>query len=381
MRNIILAILVFISCLGYCQTTIYPTGRVGIGTTAPLSKLDIVGSQSSNSTTLTGSAILDGNHNTIFVNSSAIGTSIVLPTATTCLGREYTIKNINSTGSVIITPDGTEKIDGYNNIIFSVINQSATIKSDGSNWYIVKSVQTRENPHATISSNVTQTVAAINIAYPVFFENVDDIQGMYRQSGTVTFTGSSPVVVNWTTHGLDTGAVIRFRTTGTMPSGLDTGVNYFIIKTNFTANSFQVSTSYNGAAVNTTTAGSGTQSAFCISRLYTREPGDYYVFVSAIIKSTTNTDANFDLWFSQGDAVNVGGTNIPNSNTNITLVTNNESKILAVGINIELEAGAFFKCMYHGANNSFSILATPAATNPTRPSCPSVIITCDKIGR
>ena len=37
-------------------------------------------------------------------------------------------------------------------------------------------------PHATLSSAVTQTVASTTTAYPVAFENADDIQGMYRQS-------------------------------------------------------------------------------------------------------------------------------------------------------------------------------------------------------
>jgi hypothetical protein len=71
---------------------------------------------------------------------------------------------------------------------------------------------------------------------------------------TFTVTIASPAVVSATAHGLVAGNTVRFTTTGALPTGLTAGTVYFVIKA--TADTFQVSATLGGAAINT----SGTQS-------------------------------------------------------------------------------------------------------------------------
>lgn len=78
-------------------------------------------------------------------------------------------------------------------------------------------------------------------------------------SATVTISNASPAVITWTGHGLKAGATVNFTTTGALPTGLSVGTNYWVIAAGLTANTFEVSTSPFGAAVNTSSAGSGTQ--------------------------------------------------------------------------------------------------------------------------
>lgn len=85
-------------------------------------------------------------------------------------------------------------------------------------------------------------------------------------SGNVTLTIASPCVVSQTAHGLKTDSKITFSTTGALPTGITTGVTYYIIATGLTADAFQFSATLGGSAVNTSGSQSGTHT---IIRLYT----------------------------------------------------------------------------------------------------------------
>lgn len=84
----------------------------------------------------------------------------------------------------------------------------------------------------------------------------------------ITVTIASPAVFNTVSsvaHGLAVNNIVRFITTGALPTGLSVGVNYYIISAGFSATSFQVSTSLGGSAVNTSGSQSGTHRLFCTS--------------------------------------------------------------------------------------------------------------------
>lgn len=76
-------------------------------------------------------------------------------------------------------------------------------------------------------------------------------------SATVTITNASPGVVTWTGHGLSAGDKVRFTSTSSLPAPLSNEKRYFV-KTVLTADTFTVADTAAGAAINTTTAGSGT---------------------------------------------------------------------------------------------------------------------------
>lgn len=111
---------------------------------------------------------------------------------------------------------------------------------------------------------------AINSVMPLGIDDSRPLAGKqailsYRarcavRSATVTISNASPGVITWTAHGLTVDKPINFTTTGALPTGLLPGVNYYV-KTVLTANTFTVSATIGGAAINTTSAGSGTHTA------------------------------------------------------------------------------------------------------------------------
>lgn len=76
-------------------------------------------------------------------------------------------------------------------------------------------------------------------------------------AAVVTITIATPAVVTWNSHGLVAGDIVSFETTGALPTGLITGTNYYVI--NPTTNTFQVSATPGGSAINTSGVQSGVQ--------------------------------------------------------------------------------------------------------------------------
>jgi hypothetical protein len=74
--------------------------------------------------------------------------------------------------------------------------------------------------------------------------------------GTCTISIATPAVISFVAHGLVEGDSIKLTTTGALPTGLTAGNTYFVMATGLTANTFQVSATLGGVAINT----SGTQS-------------------------------------------------------------------------------------------------------------------------
>lgn len=109
-------------------------------------------------------------------------------------------------------------------------------------------------------------------------------------------TIASPAVFTSTAHGLVAGDKIRITTTGSLPTGLATGTDYYVISTGLSSNDFRVSTSRGGAAVNT----SGSQSGTHTWRVFNSGVGDgSTTFNLPNLKGKSVfgydvTDANFD---------------------------------------------------------------------------------------
>jgi microcystin-dependent protein len=78
------------------------------------------------------------------------------------------------------------------------------------------------------------------------------------KSSTVTITIASPGVITWTGHGLSANDPVQFTSTGALPTGFVTATTYYVVSASITTNTFQLSATAGGAAINT----SGTQSGF-----------------------------------------------------------------------------------------------------------------------
>lgn len=78
------------------------------------------------------------------------------------------------------------------------------------------------------------------------------------KSATITVTIATPGVVTWTGHGLVANDAVKFKTSGALPTGITAGTTYYVRSTGLTANTFQISATAGGSAINTTGSQSGT---------------------------------------------------------------------------------------------------------------------------
>lgn len=118
---------------------------VGVGTDSPQSSLHVEGSYSSAINQFTGPIVvtLDDSHQVVLANVTSGNVVLNLPSASTCVGRQYTIKTMGPEGlpltsACTITTAGAESIDnnpGYE--MSGFVSEFITIVSDGSNWWII----------------------------------------------------------------------------------------------------------------------------------------------------------------------------------------------------------------------------------------------------
>jgi hypothetical protein len=114
------------------------SGNVGIGTTAPNSKLHVAGSISTAIAHKTASYTLTDADSIVACNASAGAFTISLPSAVGIAGRMYTIKKVDSSPNpVIVAPQPGQTIDGAASYVLSAQWKYVTVVSDGSNWLVI----------------------------------------------------------------------------------------------------------------------------------------------------------------------------------------------------------------------------------------------------
>jgi hypothetical protein len=79
-------------------------------------------------------------------------------------------------------------------------------------------------------------------------------------------TIATPGVVTWTAHGLVAGDAVKFTTTGALPTGITAGTTYYVIAAGLTADTFRISATPGGAAINTSGSQSGVQTGWDVTR-------------------------------------------------------------------------------------------------------------------
>jgi len=108
------------------------------------------------------------------------------------------------------------------------------------------------------------------------------------------------------------------------------------------------------------------------SRVYVEHGGHYMLFISAIADLSGGTNQQLDIW------LRINENDVPNSNT-IVIIGGTSKQTLAVMLDADLVAGDYVEFVMAGTNTSVRIEATGTQTNPTRPACPSVILSAFKV--
>ena len=92
------------------------------------------------------------------------------------------------------------------------------------------------------------------------------VQNSVSGLATATISIASPAVVTCTAHGLVAGSQITFMTTGSLPTGLTAyTTTYFVLAAGLTVDTFRVSTTNGGAAINTSGTQTGTHTVSGVS--------------------------------------------------------------------------------------------------------------------
>lgn len=101
--------------------------------------------------------------------------------------------------------------------------------------------------------------------------------------------------------------------------------------------------------------------------------GTYLITFSAVCKTAT-PNAYVEIWMA------VDGTPVDNSNTITRFIGSANERIVTVTFIYNFTAGQYFQLFMWSDYNTTKLEATGTQVNPTRPACPSIIVTVNKIG-
>lgn len=215
----------------------------------------LTASSADNTTTDTQSWAL-----TVLANGAGTGDSDGFTDRTVTVYLRYWDTGVNSLGYEGISSDISNEViitaDSQNDIVVAVPLDSTAAggRFDGvriylqfgedaeAAWYLV-------DPSNPVTNGAPLTTCTIGFTddYPLVIQSINVATNTFRIDG----------------HGLQTGYVIYIASSGSVPGGTTAGIPVYVI--NATDNTFKVSATEGGAAINITTAGTGTRS---VSRHY-----------------------------------------------------------------------------------------------------------------
>lgn len=131
-------------------------------------------------------------------------------------------------------------------------------------------------------------------------------------------------------------------------------------------------TSVNKMTLNTTDLSNGV-SIVSNSRITIANAGVYNIQFSAQIEKSDSGTDTVQVWLCKN------GSNVANSNTELTLTGNNARSVAAWNWFVQASANDYYEICWHSDDADVTIETLAAASNPTRPAIPSVILTVNQI--
>jgi hypothetical protein len=190
-------------------------------------------------------------------------------------------------------------------------------------------------------SNLAQDVITVNLTNTI-------IRGNTTQKGNLNVTGNLSWYVPYATL-IDNVTQQITSTTAFMP------INF--------------SQSADGMMVNLTGAG-----IYNGHNLSVSVAGDYLVVFSAMMQCTGGSPNLFQIWSHKN------GVNIPVSNTQMTITSNNQYYLMTVNFILDLVPTDKFGLLAWADDTNCRLINIAPSTAPERPAVPSVILTINKIG-
>lgn len=108
------------------------------------------------------------------------------------------------------------------------------------------------------------------------------------------------------------------------------------------------------------------------NRMYVEETGDYFFQFSAMITKSTANSGTADIW------VRKNGTDIPRSNTRVTLAGSGAEITMTVGFILDLAAGDYIQLVGSASASNTQLSASGAGVGP---AIPGVIATLNLVGK
>ena len=152
----------------------------------------------------------------------------------------------------------------------------------------------------------------------------------------------------------------------------DGGQRYYLAAYDTTDQTNAGATSVNKITYNTTDLSSGISIASS-SRITLANAGIYNIQFSAQFAKTDGGDDVVDLWLCKN------GSNVANSNTEVTIQGNNGNFLAAWNFVVQASAGDYYELCWSSADTAVRLDYRAAGTSPTRPAIPSVILTVTQV--
>ncbi len=172
--------------------------------------------------------------------------------------------NVNGCGVKDVKKRGNLPLDAGD----IVSGQIAVVIYDGANFQLLTPAFSNGVPVGTVITRISRRTPAGYIPYKPatllraqYAELFDFMVPHYA----VTLPIGTPLIIPKPDHGLDIGDRVRFTTTGTLPTGITVGTDYYILAAGFTVDAFKISTTPIGAPIATSGAQDGVHTLFCWS--------------------------------------------------------------------------------------------------------------------
>lgn len=125
-----------------------------------------------------------------------------------------------------------------------------------------------------------------------------NMRSLSTSTATVTISAANPGVVTWASHGLVSGSVVTFTTTGALPSPLTPNTLYYVSQAGNSAGSFELATTPGGTSIDTSAGGdSGTHTAYA-QQLATSWFPPGIVNTLGVLYGTAKDTAPYGFWFA-----------------------------------------------------------------------------------